>query len=127
LQTGIPAKPTANEDEIKVLYDKAGYYGKFKYFSDKTRVKNYIRTNLLANPSMGLRLAIGYILPGANCGHVEAIKAWINTKGQLKYHLTDFQQDANDGSRFARPCRLPDTNNFWLWETSKRFYTRKHN
>ncbi len=126
MQTGISAKPTANEDEIKALYNKAGYYGKFKYFPNKTIVKNYIRKNLLDNPKMGLRLAIGYILPGAKCGHVEAIKAWINTKGELKYHLTDFQQDANDGSRFARPS-LPDTNYFWLWETSKLFYFRKHN
>jgi len=120
-KTGIDAKPTANENEIAVLYNKAGYFGDFKRFSDKNGVKNYISTKVNANKK--LRLAIGYILPGKKCGHVEMIKAEINTEGKMKYFLIDYQKNAKDakdakGGRFGKPS-LPEAEYFWLWETSE--------
>ena len=125
--TGITDDPNgANEPEIERLYNAANYPGKFVHFLSKHEVKDYVCSNLLKYPELGLRLAVGYQISEGEGGHVVALIAYIiqngKKKGQPTYHVTDFQKDANDR---LNEMSLPEGVYYWLWETSQRYYRKE--
>ncbi len=126
-ETGIPDNPNgAIVTEIERLYTAANYPGKFVHFLSKDEVKDYVCSNLFANPELGLRLAVGYQISDSEGGHVVALIAYIIQKGKKKgqptYHVTDFQKDANDR---LKEMALPEGVYYWLWETSQRYYRKE--
>jgi hypothetical protein len=135
LQTGIPAKETAEMSEIKELYEKANYPGKFKDLYNKDAVKKYLYDRLKQNEGKKLKFAIGYLHPGAKVdgqtdrksdGHVVMVKAWM-MNGEFKYRAIDCQLGAN-GERFEeKNLSLPETNYYWLWETDMLYKSKPKN